>query len=39
MTGLTNHKENLDALRMEIARGRLDGFLVPRVDEHLGELG
>jgi len=39
MTGITNHKERLDALRREMARGRLDGFLVPRADEHLGELG
>ena len=29
--------ERLAALRAELARARVDGFLVPRADEHLGE--
>jgi Xaa-Pro aminopeptidase len=31
------HAERLAALRAELARQGLDGFLVPRADEHLGE--
>ena len=31
------HAERLSALRAELARQGLDGFLVPRADEHLGE--
>lgn len=37
MTGTMAHAGRLAALREEIARERLDGFLVPRADEHLGE--
>ncbi|HLB98455.1 MAG TPA: aminopeptidase P family N-terminal domain-containing protein, partial [Acetobacteraceae bacterium] len=29
--------ERLDALRRELAGRGLDGFIVPRADEHLGE--
>lgn len=32
-----NSAERLAALRAELARRGLDGFLVPRADEHLGE--
>ncbi len=32
-----NSDERLKALRAELARRDLDGFLVPRADEHLGE--
>ena len=31
------HAERLAALRAELARLGLDGFIVPRADEHLGE--
>ncbi len=31
------HAERLAALRAELARRTLDGFIVPRADEHLGE--
>ncbi len=33
----TTSADRLAALRAELARQRLDGFLVPRADEHLGE--
>src|SRR6185437_4624256 len=32
-----NAAEKLAALRVELARQGLDGFIVPRADEHLGE--
>src|SRR6185312_3622140 len=32
-----NAAEKLAALRAELARQGLDGFVVPRADEHLGE--
>ncbi len=31
------HAERLAALRAELARAGVDGFLIPRADEHLGE--
>ncbi len=31
------HPERLAALRAELARAGVDGFLIPRADEHLGE--
>lgn len=33
----TTPADRLAALRAELARQGLDGFLVPRADEHLGE--
>src|SRR5882672_4334643 len=33
----TMHAQRLSDLRAELARQGLDGFIVPRADEHLGE--
>ena len=37
MTSPDTHATRLAALRAEMARQGLDGFIVPRADEHLGE--
>ena len=37
MTTQNTYAERLAALRAEMARQGLDGFIVPRADEHLGE--
>ncbi len=37
MTSLTMYADRLARLRAEMARQGLDGFIVPRADEHLGE--
>ncbi|MBV8615991.1 MAG: aminopeptidase P family protein [Acetobacteraceae bacterium] len=37
MTSPDTHSVRLAALRAEMARQGLDGFIVPRADEHLGE--
>ncbi len=37
MTSSSLHAERLAALRAEMARQGLQGFIVPRADEHLGE--
>ena len=34
---MSTRNERISALRQELARGGLDGFIVPRADEHLGE--
>src|SRR5947209_265398 len=34
---MTRSADRLAALRAELARQGLDGFIVPRADEHLGE--
>ncbi|MDE2334348.1 MAG: aminopeptidase P family protein [Rhodospirillales bacterium] len=36
-SNILNSAERLAALREELARRALDGFLIPRADEHLGE--